>query len=227
MATASTVVTAALRKIGVSDPGETLSAAKMNGGLEGLNDMLAQWSSEGMLIYATTQENFALTSAQSYTIGTGGNFNTVVPIEIVSAFTRVSGIDYPCEIKNVEEYNDISNKSDSGSYPDFIAYRNTKPLGRIYIYRVSAGTLYLENRKLLQNFATSSTVYTLPDEAILAIKTNLAVILAPEYGKSVEKNLYEQAERTKSVLKSLYVQTPKAEFEFPLSLRHGRRNILS
>lgn len=224
MATASTIVTAALRKIGVADPGETLSASKMSGGLEGLNDLMAQWTSEGILVYALTQENFPLTSAQSYTIGTGGTFNTTVPVDIVSAFTRVSNIDYPCEIITVEEYNEISQKSATGSWPDYIAYRNSKPLGRIYVSPVSTGTLYIESKKLLQNFATSSTTCTMPEEAMLAIKTNLSVLLAPEYGKSIDQNLMEQANRTKNVLKSLYATVPKATFDFHGS---GPSNILA
>lgn len=223
MATAATITASSLRKIGVSDPGETLSSAKSAVGLEGINDMLAQWSSEGLLIYATTQENFTLTSAQSYTIGTGGTFNTTVPIAIESAFTRVSNIDYPCDIITVEEYNEISTKATTGTRPYCIAYRNAKPLGRIYTHPVSTGVLYLENRKLLQNFASSSTVYTLPEEAMLAVKTNLAVLLAPEFGKSVDQNLMEQAVRSKAVLKSLYVSVPKAKFDLPGC---GHSNIL-
>lgn len=224
MATASTIVAAALRKIGVSDPGETLSSAKMIYGLEALNDLLSSWSAEGMLIYATTTENFTLTSAQSYTIGTGGTFNTVVPIEIMSAFTRVDDIDYPCEIVTVEDYNTIQDKSSNGTYPEVIAFRKSGTLGTIYTYPVSTGTLYLENRKLLQQFALSTTTVTMPEEALLAIKTNLAMVLAPEYGKQIDPNLAAQAAGTKASLKSLYVETPLAMFDF-----HGSRqsNILS
>jgi hypothetical protein len=221
MATAATFITAALRKIGVSDPGETLSSAKMNGGLEALNDMLSSWSAEGILVYANTQENFSLTSAQSYTIGTGGIFNTVVPIEIVSAFTRIGNNDYPCDIVTVDEYNSISDKTVSGSYPELIAFRRSGTLGKIYAYPVSTGTLYLENRKLLQQFALSSTTFTMPEESSLAIKTNLSVVLAPEYGKQVDQNLADQASKTKATLKSLYITVPKSKFEFSGSSRYN------
>lgn len=214
MTTASEIIITAHLDIGAHDPNQTLSAVKMAGGLEKLNDMLAQWSSEGMLIYATTQENFPLTSAQSYTIGTGGTFNTTVPIEIVSAFTRVSGQDYPCEIVTIDDYNTLTDKSSDGSWPDFLSFRRSGTLGTIYTYPVSTGTLYLENRKLLQQFATSATVYTLPAEALHAIKTNLAILLAPRYGKSVDPNLGNQAVTSKNTLKSLYVTTPKARFDF-------------
>lgn len=226
MATAHTIISSALRKIGVSDPGETLSAIKMSVGLEALNDMMAQWSSEGMLIYALTQENFPLTSAQSYTIGTGGTFNTTAPLEIVTAFTSINNIDYPCEIVTVEEYDSIPVKSGTGAYPDKIAFRSSTPLGRIYTYPVSTGTLYIESRKLLQQFAASATSYTMPEEALMAIKTNLSMVLAPEYGKTPDANLAEQAARTKTILKSLYVSVPSAQFDF-----NGRNsdalNILS
>ncbi len=224
MAIASTLITAALRKIGVSDPGETLSSAKMTGGLEALQDLLSSLSAEGMLIYATTQENFPLTSAQSYTIGTGGGFNTVVPLDILSAFTRVSNIDYPCQIVTVEDYNGIPDKAGTGTYPEVIAFRKSGALGRIYTYPVSTGTLYLENRKLLQQVLLSNATITLPEETLLMLKTNLAMILAPEYGKQVDQNLAAQAASTKASLKSLYVQSPLATFDFTGG---NRANILS
>lgn len=179
--------------------------------------MLASWSAEGILIYATTQENFTLTSAQSYTIGTGGTFNTSVPIKVMSTFTRVSNIDYPCEIVTVEEYNSITDKSGTGTYPEVIAYRKSGTLGRIYTYPVSTGTLYLESQKLLQNFATTSTTFTMPEESALAVKTNLAMILAVEFQKPIDPNLAEQASRLKATLKSLYITVPNSSFEF-----HGR-----
>lgn len=214
MATAGTLITAALRKIGVSDPGETLSSEDMNTGLEAMNDMLAMWTAEGLHLYATTQENFPLTSAQSYTIGTGGNFNTTRPLEIVQAFTRVGDSDYSCSIIEKSEYNLFSNKTTTGSYPTSLAYAPEYPLGKIYVYPVSTGTLYLESRKLLQQFATSSTIYNMPEEQLLAIKTNLARVLAPEYGKPLDPNLAEQAMTFKNILKSLYIRVPRAKFDF-------------
>ena len=212
--TGGQIVQAALRKIGVHDPGETLPAEDMSTGMEGLNDLLAMWSAEGMHLYATTQENFTLTSAQSYTIGSGGTVNTTRPLEIVQAFTRVDGTDYPCQIIDKSEYNNFSDKTVDGSYPTSLAYAPEYPLGKIYVYPVSTGTLYIESRKLLQQFPNSSTQYSMPEEQLLAINTNLARVLAPEYGKLLDPNLAEQAMTFKNVLKSLYIKVPRAKFDF-------------
>lgn len=212
--TGGQIVQASLRKLVVHDPGETLSSEAMSAGIEALNDLLALWSAEGIHLYATTQESFTLTSAQSYSIGAGGIVNTARPIEIIQAFTRINGIDYPCQIIEKSEYNNFTDKSVTGSYPTSLAYASEYPLGLIYVYPVSTGTLYIESRKLLQQFANSSTQYSMPEEQLLAIKTNLSKILAPEYGKPLDPNLAEQAETFKNVLKSLYVKVPRARFDF-------------
>lgn len=213
MTTAADIIKSALRKIGVADPGETLASEDMNTGIEALNDMLAMWSAESMNIYATTQENFPLTGAQSYTIGSTGDFNTQRPIEILQAFTRIGSTDYPCSIITKEEYNELSTKSTSGSYPYYLAYAKEYPLGRIYVYPASTGTLYIESQKLLQQFTLSTTDYSMPPEQLFAIKTNLAAVIAPEYGKLPDANLMNQAMTSKSLLKSLYARVPRAKFD--------------
>ena len=223
MANALDIITSALRKAGVLDPNETAQAAEAQNALEDLNDMLAMWTSEGMLIYANTQENFTLTSAQSYTIGTGGTFNTVVPIEILSAFTRVNSIDYECDIITPEDYDRIAYKASTGTYPEYLSFRKSGTLGTIYTYPISTGELYIESKKLLQQFASLSTTYTMPAEALLAVKTNLSMLLSIEYKQPVDQNLASLAKYSKGVLKSLYVRTPLSTFDFN---GKGKSNIL-
>ena len=80
MTTTLDLITKALQKIGAVTKDETLSAGDVSDALSSLNDMISSWSLDSLIVYASTLENFTLTpGSYSYTIGSGGNFNTTRP----------------------------------------------------------------------------------------------------------------------------------------------------
>ena len=80
MVTARKIINSAFRKIHVLGVGSTLSAEEANDALDTLNAMLASWSAEGDLIFTETVEEFPCTEAETYTMGVGGDFDTVAPV---------------------------------------------------------------------------------------------------------------------------------------------------
>jgi len=183
--TALDLITGAAKLIGVTFKSEQLSADEAADGLVALNDMLDSWSNDNLLTYAYFLENFTLTGATSYTIGTGGNFNTTRPINIATAVVRSGSIDYPLEIMTPEQYQtEIALKSITSPIPQYLTYSNDYPLGIIKLYPVAtAGTvLYLQSNKPLSNLSSLVTVFDLPPGWKRAVKYNLAIDLAPQYG---------------------------------------------
>ena len=83
-----------LRVIGISEVAE---AGVQNIVLRRLNIMFDSWSAQKINVYANTLENFPLiVGANPYTIGVGGNFNTVRPVRIENAYLLdASGGKYP------------------------------------------------------------------------------------------------------------------------------------
>lgn len=78
MTSALDIVTRALRAVGALESGETPDSPTANDAFDMLNDMLAQWSNERMMIHYTTSVNFPLVGGQSsYTIGPGGQAASV------------------------------------------------------------------------------------------------------------------------------------------------------
>lgn len=72
------IISSALRTIGALESGETPDADTANDAFNLLNDMLAAWSNDRMMIYYTTAVVFPLTpNVQSYTIGPGGSIGAV------------------------------------------------------------------------------------------------------------------------------------------------------
>lgn len=73
MATALDVIKGALRSIGALEAGEDPDADTANDSLNMLNDMVAQWANQSMLVYYQSEIVFPLTSGlKDYTIGAGG-----------------------------------------------------------------------------------------------------------------------------------------------------------
>jgi hypothetical protein len=74
MATPFDIITRAMKDIGALAAGEVPTADEAQDGLDLLNDMLAQWSNENMMVYYKTEIIFPCVQNQiQYTIGPGGN----------------------------------------------------------------------------------------------------------------------------------------------------------
>lgn len=183
------IITGAAKLIGVVFKNEALSADEANDGLVTLNDMLDTWSNDNLTSWAYTLESFSLTGAATYTIGSGGDFNTSRPINIVTAVVRLSSIDYPLTPITQEQYQkEIAIKSIASPIPEYLTYDNGYPLGTISIYAVptSGSTLRMLSNKPISNLSALTTTVDLPPGWKRAMKYNLAVDLAPQYGTAAQ-----------------------------------------
>lgn len=203
MTTARDIIESALRKIQVLGRGQSLSADLADNGLNALNQMLDSWSIEGGNVFTETRESFALTSGQgSYTIGSGGDFNTAKPYVITSAFVRVSGTDYPLQLIDSTQYASLYDKDLSSAFPEFLYFDNNYPLSNIILWQVpaTASTLHIYSQKPLSNLAGLTTELSLPKGYERALIYNLAVELAPEYEKEASMTVYRIANESKDAL---------------------------
>lgn len=182
MTTARDLVTGALRKINAVGKGASLDADEAADALSVMNQMLSMWSVSGGMIYAETIETFNLTSGDGeYTIGSGANFNTTKPTRIISAYVTVGTTDYPLIQFDGKQYADIGDKTTSGT-PDVFYYDNGYDTGKIKLYPVPvSGTITIHSEKPLASFTNLDTPFLMPPEYQLAIESNLAILMAPEY----------------------------------------------
>ena len=145
--------------------------------------MLRSWGVKGLMVPYLTVENFTLTGAASYTIGSAGTFNTVRPARIDGAYLRTSGAgDTPLNIIGPEKYRSFGDKSLAGT-GNWLFYNPVHPLGVIYINPLSSDTLYLHSYKQLTEPAALATDTGFPPEYDAAIRWNLALQLSPEFGR--------------------------------------------
>jgi len=203
MTTTLECILGAAKLIGVVFKSEALDADEASDGLAALNDMLNSWSNDDLITYSSALETFTLTGGISYTIGSGGQFNTTRPINIVDSVIRVGNIDYPVEaISQVQYQKYVSLKSLTSTIPQFMTYDNGYPLGTIKFYPATLnGTLYLQSNKPLGTYTALTDTVDLPVGFIKAIKYNLAIELAPQYGVEPSNIVIKQAQMALGAVK--------------------------
>jgi len=203
--TAKKIIKSALRRIKVIQAGEEPTASEFTDALEYLNDLLADLSIETLFVPYVTNETFNLTQGkQSYTIGSGGDFNTGRPTSIVRAYTTILDVDYPCEVIPRNKWMGIVYKITTASYPYWLNYRDVSPLGEINFYPIpdTATTVTFDSIKQLTEFTDINATTDLPREYSRFLKITLANELASEYGKSLSQADYIAMTRIKKNIKN-------------------------
>jgi len=225
MTTARIIIKKALQKIGALVKNEDPSADEANDGFDALNGLIDSWSNDSLNIYARAWETFSLTSATSYTIGTGGDFNTSRPTNIVDAYVRNSTIDYPVTIIDDEAYDTIAFKSLQG-IPEFLSYDNAYPLGKIRLYPVpsAAYSLFLLTEKALTTFTDLDTELSMPPGTERALIYNLGIELAPEYSQQISPEHARIAGESLGLIRTKVAQVRRMD-AYPSTL--AVRNIFS
>lgn len=171
------------------------------------------------------------TNPETITYTTPGNFAIARPLRITNAFTRITvsgstGLDYPIDFEGGrDKYTAIGLKGLAGPWPIVGWYNPTFPYGNVYFYPnpSSAGVLHLFTDTILTDFSTLTQSINLPQGFARALKKNLAVELAPEYGKGVTPILQRQADESLKMIKSLN-STPAVQAFYDTDIVRGRRN---
>lgn len=217
------IIDPALRKVGQSKP-ETVDR---NNALDALNTMLNSWSAQRLLIFAVTRENFPLVvNQQSYTIGSGGNFNTVRPTKIIDAYIRDAGSDFPLTIHNLKNFNDISVKATDGR-PEEIHYLREFPLGVILfdLEPDKAYTVFLDSLKPLSTFASINTQVSISPEYEEALIYNLVLRISSEHDAAIPAEVAAIARDSLAAIRRINAQ-PAEELLFEdLPIRTPRFSI--
>lgn len=210
MTTAVDLITLALKDIGALGIGQAISAEDTEDALATLNMMLGQWQGERLSVYHLVDTAIPSTGKQTYTIGTGGDFNIQRPVKINAAYARLNAgsstpIDYPVTvIDSREDYSHIALKS-LQSFPSWVYYDPAFPLGNLDFYPVPNNTfeLHIVTQEALPQFTAPAQVVNLPPEYMAAIRYNLGLYLAPSYQLDPQRSLVGLAMNSKRVVKRM------------------------
>jgi hypothetical protein len=166
--------------------------------------MVASWSVEGNLVFTQQFETFPIVSGQkTFTIGTGGDFDTDRVLRISSAYVTQGTQDYLLTRYNKDEYAAIDDKNTS-SIPTIYYFDANYPLANLTLYPVPVGvqTITLVDENALAGFTTLDTVFAMPAEYEEALIYNLALRLAPEYEREALPSVVKIAAKSKKIVES-------------------------
>lgn len=200
------LISGALKQLGVLAAGETLAYEDAADGLERLNDWIDSLGTERLTIYRLLRTEKALgNGTATYTIGSGGAIDIVRPVWIERAGLIVDGYERPIRVLTDDERAAIANKSLTGQaagvYCDFAWASGLATLSVYPIPDADGTTLVLYTPQALTEFADLVTDYTFPPGYRRFLRTNLAIELAPEYGRALDPALVQQAIDSKADIK--------------------------
>lgn len=229
--TVQELLKAAMRAAGIYDRFTTPTPEDIEDAKEAFNLMLESWSLDGLMVYAFTQESGALTAAQNeYTWGlTTGDINTVRPFELLSAFIRVSDMDYPVDIITEGQYRLIMSKSVQAR-PNKAFYKPeyTSSLGKLYLYPTPSEieTIYFNTKKPWTTVSSLTETIAFPPGYLEALKWSLAAALIAEWGIKPKMDVLGLATAATEKLRQVNARHEPAMLSMP-GVRGGHYNIYS
>lgn len=218
MTTVNDLVNSALKKSGVLGVGQTASPEDSNDAFNEINYMLAQWNRKRWIVPHLVDTSINSTGAESYTVGTGGDFNIARPDRLEFAYFRLlnttgqNEVDYPVEILEArEDYARIALKS-LVTWPSYVFYDSAYPLGSVFFWPIPQANLYelhILTKAVLESFTSLSQSFNLAPEYEAAIIYNLAARLRPNYQLPPEPSITALATDSLNVLRNANAQVPR------------------
>lgn len=207
MAKVAELIEGAYRLTNTTPGGEKLEAWQTAEGLRVLNQMLASWSVDRQGIYAITKESFPMVANTAvYTIGPGGDFDTVRPNRITYAFVRQNEKDYRVRLVDREWQAGRQNKTTLTDRPWELLYEKDFPIGTLTFFPIPNSTydIHLQSVKPLAVYSSANDDLALPPEYEAAIEYNLAIALANRNGQTVGQETASFAQDSLKKLKRLH-----------------------
>jgi hypothetical protein len=201
-ATASQIINSALRLINVLASGEVPEASEAQDALLVANSMLDAWNIDRLMIYTINIQDFPLVASQQvYTLGLGGNFNAARPPKIERmSVVLVSNPANPLELSmtyttSEAEWQEILLKATQTTFPLMCYDDGAFPLRSLSVWPVprEVDNLRIYSWSQLSQFADLVTTYDFPPGYLEAVRYNLALRLAPEFGGNLPQGIPELA----------------------------------
>ncbi len=208
--TANTLIQRALQLIGVIAAGENPTSDDLADGLVTLNDMVNAWALEPLTIFTEQRVTAALSaSTQNYTIGAGATISTPRPLWVPNAGIIPSGAtnELPINLLSDDQWAGIAIKSLTSVFPTAMYYNYdfnaTTGYGLVAVWPIptTTPTLVLYLPEAVTAFADGTTSYKFPPGYERMLRFNLAVELAPEYGRQVDPAVGAIAMQSKGNIK--------------------------
>jgi len=207
------IIKRALRLIGVLASGDPLPADQLKDALEAFNQMVDSWNTEKLIIWVLARNTFTLTiGTNPHEIGPGvasPGLDAPRPNRIEQTQAWITGgtlgtVERELEVLTLQQWAS-ERLPDNSSIPSELYYEALFPTGKIWfdVKPDAAYTLILYLEQMLsQVFSDGTTTeLSLPPGYADALCHNLAIRLAPEYGKAAPVEVINSAVEGKASIK--------------------------
>jgi len=181
------VISGAFRLLAGDD--QTFTAADYQNALYSLNSMLQTWTTDSLDVWTINRTVFPLViGTQSYTLGTGGTLNMARPTWIENIAIMQTGVtpnvEIPIQIMQDQDWMNLPVKAVSSSFPTSCYPQGDYPLNTLNFWPIPATqcSVVLYTPGPFGGFATINDAFSMPNGYERAVRYNLAVELAPEFG---------------------------------------------
>lgn len=192
MGTVKTTITDALREIVVLSEGDEATADMIEAAKRTLQGMIALWSIDGLMVPYQKKETFTLyNTTQTYNWASGQSsphFNSVSPVRIIAATFVIETYRAPLQPADARL---LAQRPVSGRIAQPIFYyfdRQTIPTLTFDCVPYGGGVEVVSEKPLDASLELTDT-WEFPAHYDLLLRNNLAILLAPGYGKSVTPEL--------------------------------------
>ena len=210
--TANDIINSAFRITNATASGELPSASESQDALVILNDMLDAWNAESLSIFTEQPKEFALTTAQAYTLGPGGDFNAVRPARIDRGVLKVYSnpifpLELPLKSYTDAEWASITLKSLANTYPEGFWDDGGYPLRTLSFWPIPIGSsqlaVVLYVWVALNQYVSLNDTHTFPPAYARAIKYNLAAELVANGFGEISQTIVAAATESKATLQRM------------------------
>lgn len=231
------LITSTLQDLGVIAAGEQPSAEDAADALSRLQDWVDGLATEGLTVYTVTRTTWTLTTAASYTVGTGGTINIPRPTgpeAIQNIGYQDTALSPVAEMLlgrplTEDQYAAIAQKTLEGPYPARFYYNPTYPLGTLKPWPIpTSGTLegVIYAPTPLTEPASLDTVIALPPGYRRFYRTNLALEIADAFDAAVTPLMDRKARDAKNAIKRANLRLLDMSVDSAAAIgARGRSNI--
>lgn len=215
MALVSDLIVSVMQLMGALTQGETPNTDEQTSIFNRLNELIDAWNTDRLNIFTVQSALYGLVASKgTYQIGPGAaDFNVARPVNVETAHVvSGAGIRSKMDMLNSLEWAAIKEKTVQALMPYRFYYDAQFPIANINIWpqpSLAAGgatNIELFTWQPLAAFASVSSVVSLPPAYLKAIRYNLAVDLAPDFGLQLQPQVAPIATASKQEMRMLNAQ---------------------
>lgn len=230
------LIRSSFRCIGNLQYGQTHSPTELIDALFILNAMLDSWAADDINAFCTLIQTFTIVSGQyQYTVGPGGQWAGVRPTRVTKATLNIltnpaSPLNQDLFLIDADQYQNISLQQTGSTYPTRLWYNPTYAsgvdLGMVSLWPVpcEADTVQLSSMQQIgAGFTAGSNAFDAPPGYLDAVRYQLAVALAMEWGMELKAGVLVLATEALAKIQRLNAPSPQMDCDLGMiSVQRGR-----